>query len=219
MLIDLNLISPSADLLLDLAIERSWADLAPVADELTQRHLELAAATSSHGLMFLAAPAHLPTTAQLECIPRLLQSLAGHFTWVVLDLGLRTGRLAELCLAATDTLLLIMTADPPALRGGHRLCASLPAHLLGRTGLVINQYTKFHPAQPESIARSLGCPLMACLPRESRLVADQVNFGRPVVLEDRSLFSFQIHRLADQVASAGVRLDALVPEHGVRDGR
>jgi len=80
MLIDLNLISPSADLLLDLAIERSWADLAPVADELTQRHLELAAATSSHGLMFLAAPAHLPTnrSARMHSPPVAVSGRAFH---------------------------------------------------------------------------------------------------------------------------------------------
>jgi len=109
----------------------------------------------------------------------------------------------RLGLLATDTLLVVMTPDPPALRGARRLCQSLPAGLAGRTGLVINQHSRFHPVDPEVMSQSLDCPLMGVLPRESRLVAEQVNFGRPVMTDQGSSFSRQINQLAGRVASAG----------------
>jgi MinD superfamily P-loop ATPase len=42
LLVDMHVGDAGDDLLLDLSSERSWADLLPVASELTERHLELA---------------------------------------------------------------------------------------------------------------------------------------------------------------------------------
>jgi len=203
LLIDLDLRAPSADLLLDVTADRSWTDLLPVAGELTERHLELASAALAQGLKLLAAPVERPSGEALERFPRLLRDLARHFTWIILDLGGPLERTATLGLSATDLLLLVMTPDPPALRGARRLSESLPVRFQGRTGLVINQHSRFHPVNPGAMSRSLAWPLMGVLPRESRLVAEQVNFGQPVMMGQASPFSREIDRLAGQVASSG----------------
>lgn len=205
LLVDLDLSAPSADLLLDMTPERSWADLLPVAGELTERDLQLASVVHKQGLTFLAAPVALPSSGSTEHIPQLLETLARHFTWIVLDLGGPLERSTRLGLSATNTLLVVVTPDPPSLRGARRLSQSLPASLSGRTGLVINQFSRFHPVNPEAVSRSLDWPLMGVLPRESRLVAEQVNFGRPIMAVEASRFLQEINRLAERLTSGRVQ--------------
>src|SRR3989304_2087705 len=54
LLVDLHVGDSGDDLLLDLLSERTWADLLPVAAELTARHLDLVLQQHSGGLHFLA---------------------------------------------------------------------------------------------------------------------------------------------------------------------
>lgn len=201
-LVDLNLKSPSDDLLLDLRPERSWADLLPVAGELTGRHLELSAKTHERGLSFLAPPAVPASNVPLDRVPSLIQTLTRHFGWVVLDLDADPSGLAPPVLAVSDLFLVVTTPDPPALRGARRLGDWLASDLSTRTGLVINQLGRFHPVSPYAVAQSLGWTLMGLLPREPQLVADQVNFGRAAVLDRRSSFAQQITQLAERLGSA-----------------
>ncbi len=208
-LVDLNLMSASDDLLLDLVPIRSWVDLLPVAGELDQRHIELAASIHERGLTFLAAPPAPPIASETERLPSLIRSLTRHFAWVVVDLEAAPGGLMRLGLAETDVLLVVLTPDPPALRGARRLCEMLPTEALSRAGLVINQVGRFQPTDVEAIARALGCQLMGWLPRAPHLVADQVNFGRSVITDHGSSYTQQMAQLATRLVSAGGRAEAV----------
>ena len=182
LLADLHNGDGTDDLLLDLHPERSWADLLPVAGELEPRHLDLATRTHASGLRFLAAPSQ-PAPLEKDQVALLLQVLAMRVEWLVLDLPSSPPEVAP-----ADSVLVVATPDPPALRGAQALLKRLPPEARSRAGLVLNQVSRAHPGHPASIASALACPLLGVLPSDARAVGFQVSFGRPCALDPGSAF-------------------------------
>jgi pilus assembly protein CpaE len=181
LLVDLHRGDGNDDLLLDLRPERTWADLLPVAAELEARHLDLATQDHLSGLRFLAAPSD-PTQLDTRLV-RLLQSLAARVHWLVLDVP-PAAREATVA----DTIVLVTTPDPPALRNVQRLLQRMAPENRHKARLVLNQFTRAHPGHPVSIASALECSLLGVLPPDPRAVGFQISFGRPCALDARSAF-------------------------------
>ena len=200
-LVDLHTALGYDELLLDLTPERSWADLLPVAEELTPRHLELALVTHSSGLRFIAAPERWLGGLDENTLLSLLEALAQQASWLILDVPVGLEGITSHVLTISDVLLLVTTADPPALRAAGRLLKALPDGLGDKTRLVLNQITRRHPAKPREVAASLGVALLATLPPDPRAVGYQVNFGRPCVLDRRSSLGRAIGMLARRLAT------------------
>jgi Flp pilus assembly CpaE family ATPase len=196
LLVDLNPVLGSNDLLLNVKTEKSWLDLLPVAGELRQRHLDLAAVPHPSGLHLIAAPEQRAGKVKQADLIRLLKALRERYTWVLLDVPVMTMDVTPAAFAATDLLLLLTTLDPQALRALQRLAAGLPQEFRRKTGLVFNQILSGHPAQPEAIAGSLELPLLATLPYDPRPIREQVNFGQPCVREGRSPYGRAVLKLA-----------------------
>jgi pilus assembly protein CpaE len=203
LLVDLHEGDGNDDLLLDLRGERSWADLLPVASELNRRHLELAARTHATGLKFLAS-----ANAPMENDSRPVNLLAGLSPWfdaVVVDLpGRRVKEIAGLA----DLTGIVLTADPPSLRGAQRLLTDLPSTARTRARLILNQHGRAHPSTPAAIASSLECPLLGVIPPDARAVGFQVNFGQPCVMDPRSSFGRAAGTIARSVARPSTRKSA-----------
>jgi len=200
LLVDLHTGNGCDDLLLDLPTKRSWGDLLSVASELTERHLELASATHISGLHVMNSPVEFSAEIDAEDLLQLLDALAKRYSWFLLDVPSGLPPLTRQVLTVSDALLLVTTADPPALRAAKQLIAGLPKNQIGKMGLVINQITRRHPAHPTDIATSLELPLMAALPPDSRAVGYQVSFGRTCVSDSRSTFGKAIVRLHQRLA-------------------
>ena len=183
LLVDLHNGDGADDLLLDLRPEHSWADLLAVAGELDPRQLDLASTRHPGGLRFLASPPRPIPVQASPLIPLLLQALTARCDWLVLDLPSSS---AETQLA--DTLVIVATPDPPALRNAQRLLERLLPETRSHASLVLNQYTRAHPGNPQSIAMALECPLLGVLPPDSRGVGFQISFGRPCLLDGQSSF-------------------------------
>lgn len=206
-LVDLNVPSSADDMLLDITPGGSWADLLPVADELTRKHVDLASGISREGLQLLSPP-HIPHAgANWERIPNLIRSLKTHAEWVILDADIGLGNPLAVVLAEADCHMIVATPDPPALRGARQVHQALPGEARRRAGLVVNQMSRRHPVDAESIARALEIPLMGCLPFEPARVAEQVNFGRPVVRDGDCAFSREVSLLAERLVRRGIQTE------------
>ena len=204
LLIDLHGQGGTDDLLLDLRCTHAWPELLSVASELTERHIDLVACRHAEGLVLLAAPDSLPDhLLQDGRIRVLLEALGKRYAWVIIDTlsGAWDPSLAEM----SDTILLVSTADPPALRCAKRLLQSRPQAAQGRIGLVLTQISRGHPASASEVAASLECPLLAATPVDPRGVGYQINFGRPCVLDRQSPLGRGMTALARRVSAAGVR--------------
>jgi Flp pilus assembly CpaE family ATPase len=201
-LIDLHPALGYDELLLDLTPERSWADLLPVAEELSARHLELTLVPHSSGLKFISAPERMLGSLDGGKLLSLIEALAQQTSWLILDVPVGLEGITSYVLTLSDVLLLVTTADPPALRAAGRLVKTLPDDLSDKTRLVLNQITRRHPAKPREVAASLGVALLAALPPDPRAVGYQVNFGIPCVLDRRSSLGWAISTLARRIVTA-----------------
>ena len=200
LLVDLHVGDSGDDLLLDLLSERTWADLLPVAAELTARHLDLVLQQHSGGLHFLAGPAK-PAVTHPNLVAALMVAISSRFEWTVLDLPGRPPRDVEPLMILADSILVVATADPPALRAAQRLLEAMDPAARPRARLVLNQFTRAHPAHPASIAAGLQVSLLATLPTDPRAVGFHVNFGRPCVLDRHSAFGRRLAGAARALAA------------------
>jgi Flp pilus assembly CpaE family ATPase len=196
LLVDLHTIRGCADLLLGLTVERTWLDLLPVASELRNNHLSRSVVHHSKGLSLLAAPNSLPNQLSLGDLSSMLISLEKHYRWVVMDIQSGWNTFSLSALRASHQVLLVTTPDPPALRCTHRLFHVFPDQAKQKIGLVLNQVSNGHPVSPESVATSLGIPLLAALPADRESVSDQIYFGDPAT----GSFASAIEALANRIS-------------------
>jgi pilus assembly protein CpaE len=192
------------DILFDLMSEHSWCDLLPVADELRDQQLALAASLHPTGLQVLCAPADPSTIVDGARLNALLLALRLRFAWLVLDPPPGLARISQIAIERSDAVLLVTTADPGSLRAARRLHQCLPIETQSKLGLVVNQIGGRHPADSATIADSIGLPLVAALPPDPRAVGYQVNFGQVCALDSRSAFGRAIVRMASGLSRAAL---------------
>jgi pilus assembly protein CpaE len=203
LLLDLHGLEGTDDLLLDLRSRHAWPELLPVAAELTDRHIELVGSRHPEGLVMLAAPVSEIEPTPAKGIGALLEALAKRYAWVIVDApsGVWSLGPAEL----SDTLLLVTTGDPPALRCAKRLLEARPQGMRGRVGLVLNQFGRGQPASASEVAAALDCPLLAAVAVDPRGIGYQVNFGRPCALDQQSPLGRSVVALARRLTAGGIR--------------
>ena len=204
LLVDLHGQEGTDDLLLDLRPSHAWPELLPVASELTEQHIDLVACRHAEGLVFLAAPAASSGGPLLDGRTRvLLEALAKRYAWVVVDAP--SAAWSPVVAEGSDSILLVTTSDPPALRCARRLLQSRPPSAQGHIGLVLSQISRGQPASASEVAASLDCPLLAAIPVDPRGVGYQVNFGRPCALDRQSSLGRAMTALARRVSASGAR--------------
>ncbi len=198
--IDLNPGMGTADLLLDLEPERSWADLLPVMDELTSQHIHLAATEYRPGLDFLACPPKFMGDRILdqEGIEALLAAFWEEYELVLLDTPSGGGEMNRAAYVLSDVRLIVLTPDAPALRATGRYLKSIPEGE-GVTALVINQHSPGAAIKPEEIADHLQKQLYAVLPMDPSGVWANVSYGQPCVLRKNSRLGKSIRQLSTKV--------------------
>jgi Flp pilus assembly CpaE family ATPase len=195
LLLDLTAVAGGDDLLLDLEVNKSWADLSAVADELTARQLDLVTIAGGDNLSLLSAPPNLVDDVPVQ----LIRSLADRFDWLIIDAGSGSSNgccgLRDFLLSFSSQCLLVATLDPLSVRAAQRWL-SISSHIgSSPTDLVINQWQADHPVDPATLAVSLGVRLAAVLPYSPHEVARQVNFGVPIMRQGASSYKKSIARL------------------------
>lgn len=199
LLVDLHQELAYDDLLLDLSPERSWMDLIPVANELTDHHLDLAFVTHASGLKFLAAPEKTNEIEDVQLLNGLLRGLANRFDWMVIDLPAAIPYPMDEIIPQIDLLLLVTTGDLPALRNSKRIKDRLSDKLRKNAYLVLNQLGRGHPLEPQRVAKALDIPLIGTLPPDPHAVGYQVSFGTPSIYDTRSGFGRAIVEMAYKI--------------------
>ncbi len=195
-LVDLHTGTGVNDLLLDSSADKSWGDLLPVLGELKPKHIELATSSHSSGLKLMRGPENTVPVDQTDRLARLIGALANHFEWCLVDLSTGLTATNQSLFAISDAILLVTSADPPALRSAKRLLAALSPQEADRVGLVLNQINRQHPSTAGQIADSLDVPLLISIPPDPRAVGYQIHFGRACVLDRASSFGRAVRSLA-----------------------
>ena len=181
LLIDLGLPFGGLDTLLNVFPEKSWADLVPVAHDMSSDLLSRAVTPIERHGGLLAAPALAATSEGLTpaVIGALLARARERYDRIVLDVSpaLREAQLTALTLA--DRIALVVRADIPGLVIGQRCLAWL--HGLGlrdRVRIVTTATVPPAPVSAHEIAQALG-PVFASLPWDPAVTARARNLGEP----------------------------------------
>jgi Flp pilus assembly CpaE family ATPase len=154
------------------------ADLAPVAGEVTEEHLERVLTAHDHGFRVLPAPRSATRDAlEPEAVGSMIAAMRDRFEAVVLHLPRALG-LAELAaVGSADVVLLVVTLDVLGVRAARRALDRLAeAGLEPRCRLIVNQAVRGEIV-PEDVERALAVPIAATI-RRDRAVPRAQNRGQ-----------------------------------------
>lgn len=209
-LLDLDLQFGSAGFHLDLDSKAGIAELVPAFDRLDGALLRGTMARHGSGLDVLPAPAAVTPLETLtpEMALALIETAAGEYEHVVIDLPHAWTTWTRAALGAADTILLVLQATLPALRHARRQVETLREEGLGAVPLVpvLNRFSpRVFGRNPElrDAEKALGCEVRYHLPSDYRAVTEAVEAGAPLFDTGRGrAIVREVRRIAEAVAGA-----------------
>jgi Flp pilus assembly CpaE family ATPase len=178
LLVDVGLPCGGLDVLLDVVPEKSWADLLPVADELTADLVARATTPCPGTGGLLAAPGTVcsPTPG---LIGALIARARERHERVVVDVSPSGADLWAATLRAADRIALVVRGDLPGVVAGQRCLRWLrEAGWQDRVRVVVAAMPTATAVSPAELTAALG-PLFAQLPWDPQAVAHARNLGEP----------------------------------------
>jgi pilus assembly protein CpaE len=116
----------------------------------------------------------------VDAVLRMLHIAARSFPYVIIDCGTASEEQALTTIATADELVLVTTAEVPALRNAWRRL-----RLFDRLGverenirLVVNRWSRSSPVSKKDIESNLGIEIFATLSDDPKLLYNAINYGR-----------------------------------------
>lgn len=169
---------------LDLPFRRSVADLAPVAEELTTRHLQEALYTHPSGMRVLLAPQDGEQAEEVSAAAarNILTAIRTREDLTIVDAGTTLTEASVIAVEMADTVLVVTTPDVVSLRGVVRL-HSLWNRLKVEppdVAVLLNRTSRKLEVQPDLARRVVPIPVMqTTVPADFFALESAVNTGIP----------------------------------------
>jgi pilus assembly protein CpaE len=187
-LLDLTMTAGQVALMLNMALRRTWADIAHFSPkELDANALSSIVTGHESGLHFIAAPTFPTQTETLrgETVGTAIQIAKTQYEYVVADLSHDFSDYSIQALDAADLILIVGSPDMASIRAAN---AALDTYeKLGYSGdkikLVLNTPAPFPPSSltREKIETALKMPALATIPFVQNVFINAINLGQPVV--------------------------------------
>jgi pilus assembly protein CpaE len=163
-------------------------------------------------------------SAPPSAVEHTLAFLADTYQFVVVDCPPSLTETTRACIAMSEQVAIVMTADLPSVRNAVSYLEYLSK--LGYSSetvhIVLNRYSKKGPLSDERIEQSLGRPITLRVPNSFNEVIRAINSGSPVLSRNKSAFSAAIqswtHGLVTPAngTGAGASMPASIPSGGLR---
>ncbi len=184
----------------------SFYELANNRDRLDEELLQGFLLRHDSGLHLLDSPEAVDAIngAAPSAVEHTLAFLADTYQFVIVDCppGLTDGTLA--CIAQSDQVAIVMTAELPSVRNSLRYIEHLSK--LGYSSssicVVLNRYSKKGPLSDEHIERTLGRAISVRVPNSYNEVIRAINTGAPISAGTKSDFSAAIQKWAHELAGS-----------------
>ncbi len=192
--------------LMDLKPTEGMAELLKNIGRLDDRVLEACSVTHDTQVQVLPQPEDAQTyePPPVDAVLRVLHIAARAFPYVLVDCGTASEEQALTTIATADEVVLVTTAEVPALRNAWRRLRLFDR--LGverdRVRLVVNRWSRSAPVSKKDIEHNLGNEIFALLPDDSKLLYNVINYGR--LLEDvsrRATLTKEVGKLAQRMCS------------------
>ncbi len=169
---------------LDLPYRRSVADLVPVADELTTRHLTEALYTHATGLRVLLGPqeGEQAETVTAAAARNVLTSIRTREDLTIVDAGSTLSEASAIAVEMADTVLIVSTPDVVSLRGVVRVCSLWDRLKIEppEVAVLLNRTSRKLEVQPDLARRVVPVPvLQTSVPADFFALESAVNTGIP----------------------------------------
>jgi pilus assembly protein CpaE len=169
---------------LDLPYRRSVADLVPVADELTTRHLTEALYTHASGLRVLLGPqeGEQAETVTAAAARNVLTAIRTREDLTIVDAGSTLSEASAIAVEMADTVLIVTTPDVVALRGVVRVCSLWDRLKIEppEVAVLLNRTSRKLEVQPDLARRVVNVPvLQTTVPADFFALESAVNTGIP----------------------------------------
>jgi pilus assembly protein CpaE len=185
----------------------SFYELASNRDRLDEDLLKGFLLHHSSGLHLLDSPETVDAFpgAPPSAVEQTLAFLADIYQFVVVDCppGLTEGTLA--CIATSDRVAIVMTAELPSVRNTVRYIEHLSklGYSSNTIQVVLNRSSKKGPLSDERIEKTLGRPISVRVPNNYNDVVRAINTGAPISNGNRSDFTAAIQKWAQELAGHG----------------
>jgi Flp pilus assembly CpaE family ATPase len=178
LLIDFGFPCGGLDVLLDVTPQKSWADLLPVAHELTADLLERATTPCPGTGGLLAAPSTVGSPPA-GLVSSLIAQARERYDRVIIDVSPASPDLWHASLQDADQIALVIRGDVPGVVAGQRCLGWMrQIGVAERIRLVVASTAPPTAVSPDEVAASLG-PIFAWLPWDPETVAYARNLGQP----------------------------------------
>lgn len=169
---------------LDLPYRRSVADLIPVADELTTRHLTEALYTHSSGIRVLLGPqeGEQAETVTAAAARNILTSIRTREDLTIVDAGTTLSEASAIAVEMADTVLIVSTPDVISLRGVVRICSLWDRLKIEppEVAVLLNRTSRKLEVQADLARRVVPVPvLQTSVPADFFALESSVNTGIP----------------------------------------
>ena len=216
-LADLNLQAGDLPLFLGLEPKYSIADLvenrARLDNELAARYVT----PYSSNLQLLAAPREADSADEIEPehVFEVLERLRENYGYVVLDPQHTFDAITLAALDQSDTIVLVLTLDIPAIRSAQR-----SLEIFDRLGyprqkvrVIVNRWSKQIDLDLQQVERFLGERVTGFVPSDYQTAVTSINLGQPLVLsEHSSKIAMEIRRIAATITGDPVQATDQTPQ-------
>jgi pilus assembly protein CpaE len=184
----------------------SFYELASNRDRLDEELLQGFLVRHTSGLHLLDSPEAVDEihNAAPSAVEHTLAFLADTYQFVVLDCppGLTDGTLA--CIAQSDQVAIVMTAELPSVRNAVGYIEHLAklGYSSSNIHVVVNRHSKKGPLTDDRIEKTLGREIALRVPNSYNEVVLAINTGAPISTRSKSHFGAAIQKWAHELAGS-----------------
>lgn len=198
---------------LDLPYRRSVADLVPVADELTTRHLTEALYTHATGLRVLLGPqeGEQAETVTAAAARNILTSIRTREDLTIVDAGSTLSEASAIAVEMADTVLIVTTPDVVSLRGVVRVCSLWERLKIEppEVGVLLNRTSRKLEVQADLARRVVPVPvLQTSVPADFFALESAVNTGIPAASGASDAMLRPMASVLGEISALGGRAEA-----------
>lgn len=178
----------------------SFYELASNTERLDQELLQGFLLHHASGLHLLDSPEGVDGIhgAPPSAVEYTLAFLADVYQFVVIDCPPALTAVTQACIAQSDQVAIVMTAELPSVRNAVRYIEHLVklGYPSSNLQIVLNRYSKKGPLSDDRIEKALGRKISLRVPNSYSEVVQAINSGTPVLLGGRSDFGLAIQKWA-----------------------
>lgn len=206
-LVDADLQFGDVAMHLALQHELNITDAVRLLEDLDEKLIDQVTALHGSGLRVLRAPnePHQAERINGEDMVQLVNKLAEHFAYVVIDTAVALNDVTLTLLERADALIMVGTPILPSVRN-IKVTLELFEHFedfdADKIMLVLNKVvTSTGRVEPAAIGKTLRLPVAATIPTTDKPMLDALNYGVPVIVRGKQSPGAEILALIEQVRS------------------